>query len=309
MHIVIMRKKRTALLTITWLLGLTLGLTQAQELNARVSINHAQVSNTKGDVFDALQKAMTDFLNDHKWTELTFRENEKIQCTFNLTVNTYSDTDNSFTCSLLLSSNRPVYGSSYTTTAYAVKDPQFTFTFREHDQLEYNANTIDNNLVALLAYYAYVIIGMDMDTMAPLGGTPYLQTAEQVVQAGQTLDFPGWKAFEDSKNRFGLLNDYLDGSMECMRQFEYVYHRKGLDCMATSPDSARAAIAEGLDLLKQAHEAKTMSQVPQLFTEYKREELLNIFETKGTKEEKEKAYDILFAIDASQNESWKKLKK
>ena len=92
------------------------------------------------------------------------------------------------------------------------------------------------------------------------------------------MDFPGWKAFEDSKNRFGLLNDYLDGSMECMRQFEYVYHRKGLDCMATSPDSARA-------------------------------ELLNIFETKGTKEEKEKAYDILFAIDASQNESWKKLKK
>ena len=88
MHIVIMRKKRTALLTITWLLGLTLGLTQAQELNARVSINQAQVSNTKGDVFDALQKAMTDFLNDHKWTELTFRENEKIQCTFNLTVNT-----------------------------------------------------------------------------------------------------------------------------------------------------------------------------------------------------------------------------
>ena len=303
-----MRKDIASLLT-ACLLGVTFCPTQAQELNARVNINRSQVSNTKGEVFDALQKTMTDFLNDHKWTELTFRDNEKIQCTFNLTVNTYSDTDNSFTCTLLLSSSRPVYGSSYTTTAYSVRDPQFTFNFREHDQLEYNINNIDNNLVALLAYYAYMIIGMDMDTMAPKGGTAYLQTAEQIVQAGQTLDFPGWKAFDDSKNRFGLLNDYLDGSMESMRQLEYAYHRQGLDRMAEAPDSARATIADALDLLREAHEAKTMSQVPQLFTEYKREELLSIFAGKGTKEEKDKAYDILFAIDASQNEAWKKLKK
>lgn len=304
-----MRKGTATLLAAAWMLGASLCPAQGQELNARVNINRSQVSNTKGEVFDALQKTMADFLNNHKWTEFTFRDNEKIQCTFNLTVSTYSDTDNSFVCSLLLSSTRPVYGSSYTTTGYSVKDPQFTFTFREHDQLEFNINNIDNNLVALLAYYAYVIIGMDMDTMAPKGGTPYLQTAEQIVQAGQALDFPGWKAFDDSKNRFGLLNDYMDGAMESMRQFEYVYHRKGLDRMATAPDSARAAIAEGLELLREAHQAKTMSQVPQLFTEYKREELLNIFADKGTKEEREKAYEILFAIDASQNESWKKLKK
>lgn len=304
-----MRKGTATLLAAAWMLGASLYPAQGQELNARVNINRSQVSNTKGEVFDALQKTMADFLNNHKWTELTFRDNEKIQCTFNLTVSTYSDTDNSFVCSLLLSSTRPVYGSSYTTTGYSVKDPQFTFTFKEHDQLEFNINNIDNNLVALLAYYAYVIIGMDMDTMAPKGGTPYLQTAEQIVQAGQALDFPGWKAFDDSKNRFGLLNDYMDGAMESMRQFEYVYHRKGLDRMATAPDSARAAIAEGFELLREAHQAKTMSQVPQLFTEYKREELLNIFADKGTKEEREKAYEILFAIDASQNESWKKLKK
>ena len=304
-----MRKGTATLLVAAWMLGASLCPAQGQELNARVNINRSQVSNTKGEVFDALQKTMADFLNNHKWTELTFRDNEKIQCTFNLTVSTYSDTDNSFVCSLLLSSTHPVYGSSYTTTGYSVKDPQFTFTFKEHDQLEFNINNIDNNLVALLAYYAYVIIGMDMDTMAPKGGTPYLQTAEQIVQAGQALDFPGWKAFDDSKNRFGLLNDYMDGAMESMRQFEYVYHRKGLDRMATAPDSARAAIAEGLELLREAHQAKTMSQVPQLFTEYKREELLNIFADKGTKEEREKAYEILFAIDASQNESWKKLKK
>ena len=283
--------------------------TLSQELNAKVSINRSKVSNTKGEVFDALQKTMTEFLNNHKWTEIEFRENEKIQCNFNFTVDKYSDSDDSFEGTLLVSSSRPVYNSNYTTTSYATKDPQFNFKFHEADQLEWNPNNIDNNLVALLAYYAYMIIGMDFDTMSPMGGTPFFQTAEEIVRAGQNMDYPGWKAFDDSKNRFGLLNDYIDGSMEAMRQLRYDYHRKGLDRMSEAPDSARAAIAESLDLLDEAHHAKTMSQVPQLFTEYKRDELVNIFSGKATNEEKDKAYNILFAIDASQNETWQKIKK
>ncbi len=281
---------------------------QAQELQAKVVINRQQVSNTKSEVFDALEKKITDFLNDRQWTEIKMRENEKIQCNFHITVNTYSATDNSFTCTLLVSSNRPVWGSNYSTTAYMVRDGQFNFNFREADQLEFNANNIDNNLVAMLAYYAYVIIGMDLDTMSRLGGTDILHQAEDIVSAGQSLDFPGWKAFDDAKNRFGLLNDYLDGSMEPMRQLQYEYHRLGLDRMSESPDSARAAIAASLELLDQARKARTMSQVPQLFSEYKREELINIF-GKGTREEKDRAYEILFAVDASQNEAWQKIKK
>ena len=144
--------------------------------------------------------------------------------------------------------------------------------------------------------------------MALMGGTEVLQIAEDIVSAGQNLDFPGWKAFDDSKNRFGLLNDYMDGSMESMRKLRYEYHRNGLDQMAEKPDEARTAIAESLELLDEAHHAKNMSQVPQLFTEYKREELINIL-SKATKEEKERAYEILFAIDASQNEAWQKIKK
>lgn len=282
---------------------------QAQELNAKVSINRSQVSNTKGEVFDALQKTITDFLNNQQWTDIKFRENERIQCNFNLTVNTYSDTDNSFTCTLLLNATRPVYNSNYATTSYAVRDGQFNFAFREFDQLEFNATNIDNNLVALLAYYAYVVIGMDLDTMAPKGGTEILQKAEDIVSVGQNLNYPGWKAFDDSKNRFGLLNDYMDGSMECMRQLRYEYHRNGLDRMTENPDSARSAISKALELLEEAHHAKTMSQVPQLFTEYKRDELVNIFQKKGTPEERNRAYEILFAIDASQNETWQKIKK
>lgn len=281
----------------------------AQELNAKVSLNYTQVENTKTDVFTKLQTTIEEFLNNHKWTEIAFRENEKIQCNFNITVNTYSPTDNSFNCTLLLSSNRPVFNSNYNTVCYSVNDKEFVFKFSEFDQIEYQENQIDNNLVALLAYYAYMIIGMDLDTLAPKGGTTCFQTAENIVSAGQSLDFPGWKAFSDSGNRFGLLNDYLDGSMECMREFQYIYHRKGLDQMAENIDSARAAITDGLDLLLQAHKAKNMNKVAQLFTEYKRTELVSIYAGKGTTEEKNKAYDVLFAIDASQDQEWQKIKK
>ena len=133
--------------------------------------------------------------------------------------------------------------------------------------------------------------------------------AEDVAQAGDNMGFPGWKPFGDSGNRFGLLNDYMDGSMECMRQFNYIYHRQGLDRMTEVPDSARATIADALELLHQANTAKNMTRVAQLFTEYKRDELVNIFSKKGTNEEKEKAYEVLFAIDASQNNEWEKIKK
>ena len=285
------------------------GAAYAQELDARVNINHSQIQGTRTEVFDALQTKLTDFLNNHKWTEIPFRENEKIQCNFNLTVNTYKPDENQFECTLLMSSNRPVYGSTYNTVAYSVNDEDFTFVFGEFDQLEYQENQIDNNLVALLSYYAYMIIGMDLDTMAPMGGTDCFHVAEDIATAGESMGFPGWKVFGDSGNRFALLNDYIDGSMECMREFNYIYHRKGLDRMTEAPDSARAVIADALDLLQEANRAKNMTKVAQLFTEYKRDELVNIFSKKGTSEEKEKAYEILFAIDASQQNTWEKIKK
>ncbi len=285
------------------------GVANAQELDAKISINRSQVSNTKGDVFEALEKKMTSFLNNHSWTELKFKNNEKIRCNFNLTVNTYSETDNSFTCTLLLSSFRPVFNSNYQTTAYSIKDPKFNFEFQEHDQLEYRPEQIDNQLVALMAYYAYLIIGFDLDTMTPMGGTEYLQVAEDIVTAGQNLDYPGWKAFDDNKNRFGILNDYLDGSMECYRQLQYDYHRKGLDLMADDPETARQNISESLELLYKARTAKNMTSLPQLFSEYKREELINLYKGKGTQEEKKRVLEILIATDTSKKSEWEKINK
>ncbi len=281
----------------------------AQELKAKVVINTAQLSNTKTEVFDALKEKAESFLNDHKWTDLHFRENEKIECNFNITVSSWNESESLIKSTLLMTCSRPVFNSSYNTTLYSVRDAEFQFNFQTTDQLEWNPEYVDNNLTAMLAYYAYMIIGYDMDSMSPKGGTPYLQTAENIVTNAQNLGFPGWSSFNDSKNRFGLLNDYLDGSMEDYRMLVYKYHREGLDQMADNVSNGRAAITEALSLLDASKSARTMSQLPVLFTEYKRDELVNIYSGQGTNEEKDAAYNILYGINTSLSDYWEKLKK
>ncbi len=300
-----MRKKILLCLLMT-LMGA--GQLHAQELNAKVLINRQQVSNTKSGVFEALEKAITQFLNERAWTSLQFRESERIQCTFNITIDTYSETDNSFKASLLVASSRPVYGSTYTTTVFNMNDKSFDFIFQEFDQLEWRPEQIDNNLCAMLAYWAYLIIGLDLDTMAPMAGTEILQIAQDICSNAEPLGFKGWKAFDDSKNRYAIINDYLDGSMEKFRQLQYTYYRTGLDHMSENTEQARAAIAEALNLLKQSHEDKSLSLLPQIFTDYKRDEIVSIFSGQGTSKEREDIYDILFRINPSQDNYWEKLK-
>lgn len=297
------------LLPVGLLLCLLCPSATAQELTAKVVINRSKVSNTKTSVFENLEKAITDFLNDRQWTATAYKEHERISCTFNITVNTYSETDNSFTTSLLVQATRPVYNSNYTTTTFALKDANFNFAFQEFDQLNFLPEQLDNNLTAMLAYYAYLIIGIDMDTMAPLGGTDVLHAAESVVNNAQNLGYPGWKAFDDNRNRFGIINDYLDGGMEPFRQLQYAYHRKGLDTMADNAEAGRTAITEALGLLRTAQENKSLSQLPQIFTDYKRDEIVNLYSSKGTAKEREAVYDIVFRINASQNAYWEKIKK
>lgn len=280
----------------------------AQELNAKVSINHSQVSNTKTSVFESLQQKISQFLNERTWTNLKFRENERIQCSFNMTVSAWSETDNSFKATMLVACSRPVYNSAYTTTVWSANDKDFNFTFQEFDQLEWRADQVDNNLTAMLAYWAYMIIGLDLDSFSPMGGTEVLRVAQQIVNDAENLGFSGWKAFDDTKNRYALVNDYLDGSMEKFRQLQYKYYREGLDAMADNTDSGRAAIVEAIQLLQQSHEDKSLSQLPQLFTDFKKEELASIFHGQGTSKEREDIYDILFKLNPAQSTTWEKIK-
>lgn len=282
----------------------------AQELNARVKVNAQMIQGTSTSIFENLEHTITEFLNTQQWTNLQFQRNERIDCSFNIVVKKYDESSNAFTCSLVVQSNRPVYGSTYNTVAYSLTDNSFSFTYQEFDQLNFRIESIDNDLTALLAYYAYMIIGIDLDTMSPLGGTEVLQQARLISNSAQslTLSAKGWKAFDDYKNRYGIINDYLDGGMEPMRQLMYKYHRQGLDVMAENAERGRASILECFDLLKEAHENKAMSLVPQVWTDYKRDEIANIFKGKGSSTEKNGMYELLMNINTAQSAYWNQIK-
>lgn len=281
----------------------------AQELDAKININHSQIQGTDVSVFDNLQQTLQQFVNERQWTNLHFQKNERIQCNFNITVTKYDQSSNMFTCKALIQANRPVYNASYTTTLYNNTDNDFNFEFAQFDQLRFNDEAIDNQLTALFAYYAYLIIGLDLDSFSPMGGSDVLEACMNLVNNAQDLNFTGWKSFDDDRNRFAIINDYLDGAMQPFRQLQYDYYRKGLDEMANNAERGRTEISTAIENdLQKCHEDKPSSLLPQIWTDYKRDEIANIYKGKGTQKEKEKVYDILFAINASQNNAWEKIK-
>jgi hypothetical protein len=280
-----------------------------QELNAKVRINHSQIQGTDQRIFENLEKTLNTFINDRQWTNLHFKKIERIPCNFNITVTKYDQATNMFTCKALIQANRPVYNSAYTSTLYNNTDNDFNFEFAEFDQLKFNEESIDNQLTALIAYYAYLIIGINLDSFALMGGDDILQRCLRLTNNAQNLNFTGWKSFDDSRNRFAIINDYMDSAMSPFRKLQYDYYRKGLDEMATNAERGRTNITTALqEDLKKSRENRPLSMLPQIWTDYKRDELANIYKGKGTQKEKEAVYDILFSINASQNEAWEKIK-
>ena len=293
----------------SWLFCCNPATLAAQELQAKITINHAQISGTEKSVFDNLQQTLEQFVNDRQWTHLQFQKNERIVCNFNLQVTKYDKDQGIFTCKATIQANRPVYNSAYTSTLYNNVDENFTFKFSEFDQLEFNEEQIDNQLTALFAYYAYLLIGLDLDSFSPKGGEDVLQRCMNLTNNAQNLDYPGWKAFDNDRNRFAIINDYLDGSMEPFRQLQYDYYRKGLDEMANNVERGRTEITTALETgLKKAKENRPLSMLPQIWTDYKKDELANIYKGKGTQKEKETVFEILTSINPSQNKYWDQIK-
>ncbi|MBP9017505.1 MAG: DUF4835 family protein [Paludibacteraceae bacterium] len=276
----------------------------SQELNCNITINSDQVQGTNKSVFNTLQKSVSEFVNNRKWTEMSFLTNERIECTMTIIVKSVEG-DN-FTAEIQVQSRRPVYNSNYNTTLFNFKDNDFTFTYKEFEPLEWNESTISSNLTAVLAYYAYIIIGYDMDSFSRLGGTPFFQAAENIVNAAQGSNLPGWKAFESSRNRYALVNNLTDEAFKNFRNFFYEYHRLGLDEMSNNPENARARIAQGIPVLRETNRARPSAVVIFTFLDAKSDELINIF-SKGTDKEKALVVEILSDVNPTQTQKYEQI--
>ncbi len=278
----------------------------AQELNCTVEVNSQQVEGTNKSVFDALQEGMSTYMNETKFSNAVFSPNEKIECRLFLTVKEY--TDDRIKGELQLQLSRPVYNSTYTTTLFNFRDTKVEFGYREGDPLIFNENTVENNLTAILDYYAYLFLAIDFDSFSPKGGQPFYDRAQSVVQQAQSIGEVGWRTFEDTKNRAAVLSSYTDTNTSGIRNLLYDYHRKGLDEMVTSPDKGRAVITESLKELKTIADNSPMSVALSLFRDSKLDELVNIY-SKAPSTERETAYDILQPIYPTESERLDKIKK
>lgn len=272
---------------------------QAQELNCKVVVNSDQIEGSNKSAFETLQQSITEYMNTNRWTNLTFAEKEKIDCSMMIIVNSVED--NFYKCEMQLQSNRPVYGTNYTTPLLNFKDNAFNFTYQEFDRIEYQQNSFTTNLTAMLAYYVYLILGYDGDSFQKFGGTPYFQACEDIVTICQSASMSGeenkgWKAFDSNRNRYALINNLMDEAFKPYREYYYTYHRLALDNMTSNVGNARALIAEGLPVLKEANRARPTTYVVTTFLDAKSDELVNIFK-KGTDKEKKSVYDLLMDID------------
>lgn len=278
----------------------------AQELNCTVEVNAQKIEGGSKSVFQTLQEAMTEYMNETRFSNATFSNNEKIDCRLFFTVSEYAD--DRITGDLQVQLSRPVYNSTYTTTLFNFKDNRVSFEYREGEPLIFNSTTIDNNLTAILNYYAYLFLALDFDSFSPMGGEPYYERAASIVQAAQSLGEIGWKAFEDPKNRSGVLTSFTSPSTSSYRQMLYDYHRKGLDEMVTSPDKGRASITSSLSALETVYKADAMSAALSIFRDSKLDELVNVY-SKAPQTERELVYKLLQPIYPSENERLDKIRK
>ena len=283
----------------------------AQELKCTVTINSDQVQGTNKEVFNTLKQSIEEYVNTLRWTNMTFLEKERLECSMLLVVKSVQD--NMYTCEFTCQSRRPVWGTSYSTPTLNIKDNLFVFSYQEYDRLDYQQNTFTTNLTALLAYYCYLIIGHDMDSFSKLGGTPCFQACESIVNSAQSASIEsseaaGWKAFESNRNRYALINNIMDEAFKKYRLFYYEYHRHGLDEMVNNVANGRARIAKEIIALKEAYNARPGTYVINTFLDAKSDELANIFE-KGTSEEKRQVYDLLMSIDPTRQTTYDKINK
>lgn len=296
-------------------LCLTAFQSQAQELRANVSVQGSpQLStNTNRKILTTLQTALAEFINNRRWTDDVFTPAERIECNFLINI-TQDNGNNTYKATLTIQATRPVYNASYTSSLLNTQDPNLVFKYVEFQPLEFNEQRIVgndplvSNLTATIAYYIYIILGLDYDSFSPLGGDAYFKKALNIVNnAPDGKDISGWKAFEGNRNRYWLQDNLLNVKFSRFHDVMYQYHRMGLDQMYEDVNKGRAAIMNCLNMLMGIHQDVPNSMLMQVFFNAKNEELLKIF-SKAPPQEKARAVQMMSQLDIPNANKYQQLK-
>ena len=277
-----------------------------QELNCQVKINYTQIQGTANkQIFEQLEKAIYEFMNNKKWTKDIYTTNERIDCSVFINIKEAISTED-FSASIQVQSRRPVYKSSYYTQMFNYEDDNFSFKFQQFSQLEFNETTFQNNLTSVLAFYAYIILAVDGDSFSPLGGAENWQKAQLIVNNAQTASEKGWRSNESQRNLYWIVENALQPVFKGIRNCNYEYCKNGLDIMHEKVEEGRVNILKSLDLLKPVYSARPASFNMQLFFNSKADELINIFKG-GLPEEKTKAVETLMLLDPANTTKYLKI--
>lgn len=275
---------------------LLFGNVSGQEFLCKVQIMTQKVQGVDQSVFDAMKNSIFEFMNNRKWSDLNLAINERIECTMVLTIDEAVQGGDQFSGSMNIVLQRPVYGTSYMSVLTNMVDESIRFNYVPFQSMDYSDNTFNDNLTSILAFYAYFLLGMELDTYAKYQGTPYYQMAQAVANTAQSSNVPGWQAFESQKNRALLVENMLNQSYQAQRGFLYDYHRLGLDIMSKDVDGGRQEIGKTLSYLKTVYELNRSLYSYQVLLEAKRQEIIDVF-SEATPSEKIDMINIMKEID------------
>ena len=248
---------------------------QSQQLNCQVTVNYDKIPNQNVNAFRTLERSLNEFVNNTDWTGTSYNQSQRIQCSMFITLNSF-DSDQ-YTATIQVQSSRPVYDSTYSTPILNVNDKDFNFRYIEYENLVFSPNTFESNLVSTIAFYCYMIIGMDADSFAPEAGTPWLEVAREITSVAQQGGYKGWSQSDGNQNRFFLVNDMLSATYAPFRQAMYEYHFKGLDMMAKDQKAAKENIIASLETLARVHSVRPNAYLTRVFFDAKSDEIVSIF--------------------------------
>ena len=280
-------------------------IVSAQEFNCSINVVSPQVQGTDKDIYEKMQKALYEFVNNRKWTNYAFKVEERIECTMMITISERISSDE-YKGTMNLQLRRPVFNSSYNTSLFNNIDKDIQFSYIENQALDFDDNAYTSSLTSLIAYYLNFFLGLEFDTYSPKGGTVFFEKAQNIVNLSQNATEKGWKSYENQKNRYWLVENALNSEYSDMRVAMYKYHRLGLDAMFDNVDVSRSVILDALDLFKKTNNEKSGLILMQVIMYSKADELVNIF-SMGSSTDKTKAYNILKEIDPGNLSKYSKI--